>query len=63
MPGNVLGVRVKEGDAVEAGQVLVVLEAMKMENNVPSPAAGTVARVLIAPGQQVQRAQTLVELA
>jgi len=63
MPGNVLGVRVKEGDAVEAGQVLVVLEAMKMENNVPSPAAGTVARVLVAPGQQVQRAQTLVELA
>jgi acetyl-CoA/propionyl-CoA carboxylase biotin carboxyl carrier protein len=63
MPGNVLGVRVKEGDEVEAGQVLVVLEAMKMENNVSSPVAGTVARVLVAPGQQVQRAETLVELA
>jgi acetyl-CoA/propionyl-CoA carboxylase, biotin carboxylase, biotin carboxyl carrier protein len=63
MPGNVLAVRVKEGDAVEAGQVLVVLEAMKMENNVPAPAAGHVARVLVAPGQQVQRAETLVELA
>jgi 3-methylcrotonyl-CoA carboxylase alpha subunit len=63
MPGNVLAVRVAEGDEVEAGQVLVVLEAMKMENNVPSPVAGTVARVLVAPGQQVQRAETLVELA
>ncbi len=63
MPGNVLAVRVAEGDAVEAGQVLVVLEAMKMENNVPAPAAGRVARILVAPGQQVQRAETLVELA
>jgi 3-methylcrotonyl-CoA carboxylase alpha subunit len=63
MPGNVLGVRVKEGDAVEVGQVLVVLEAMKMENNVSAPVAGTVARVLVTPGQQVQRAETLVELA
>jgi biotin carboxyl carrier protein len=35
---------------------------MKMENNVPAPVAGTVARVLVAPGQQVQRAETLVEL-
>jgi biotin carboxyl carrier protein len=62
MPGNVLAVRVREGDTVEAGQVLVVLEAMKMENNVAAPAAGKIARVLVAPGQQVQRAETLVEL-
>jgi acetyl-CoA/propionyl-CoA carboxylase biotin carboxyl carrier protein len=63
MPGNVLSVRVAEGELVEAGQVLVVLEAMKMENNVSAPAAGRVARVLVAPGQQVQRAETLIELA
>jgi methylmalonyl-CoA carboxyltransferase small subunit len=63
MPGNVLAVRVAEGDTVEAGQVLIVLEAMKMENNVPAPAAGRVARILVTPGEQVQRAQTLVELA
>jgi biotin carboxyl carrier protein len=63
MPGTVLQVRVSEGDAVEAGQVLVVLEAMKMENTVPAPGAGVVAHVLVKPGQQVQRTETLVELA
>jgi methylmalonyl-CoA carboxyltransferase small subunit len=62
MPGSVIAVRVSEGDDVEAGQVLVVLEAMKMENNVPAPAAGRVARVLVSAGQQVQRGETLVEL-
>ena len=45
MPGTVLAVRVAEGDEVEAGQVLVVLEAMKMENTVTAPAAGRVERV------------------
>ena len=63
MPGSVIAVRVAEGDAVEPGQVLVVLEAMKMENTVPAPAAGRVERVLVEPGQQVQRGETLVELA
>jgi acetyl-CoA/propionyl-CoA carboxylase biotin carboxyl carrier protein len=62
MPGTVLAVRVSPGDQVEAGQVLVVLEAMKMENTVPAPSAGRVERVLVQPGQQVQRAETLVEL-
>ena len=62
MPGTVIAVRVSEGDEVEAGQVLVVLEAMKMENTVPAPGTGRVARVLVVPGQQVQRAETLVEL-
>jgi acetyl-CoA/propionyl-CoA carboxylase biotin carboxyl carrier protein len=62
MPGTVISVGVADGDDVEAGQVLVVLEAMKMENNVPAPAAGRVARVLVGPGQQVQRSEILVEL-
>jgi biotin carboxyl carrier protein len=62
MPGTVLAVRAAEGDTVEAGQVLVLLEAMKMENTVTAPAAGVVARVLVAEGDQVQRGQTLVEL-
>jgi biotin carboxyl carrier protein len=62
MPGTILAVRVAEGDLVESGQVLVVLEAMKMENTVPAPTTGRVARVLVEPGQQVQRTETLVEL-
>jgi acetyl-CoA/propionyl-CoA carboxylase biotin carboxyl carrier protein len=62
MPGVVLEVRVAEGDDVEAGQVLVVLEAMKMENTVTAPSAGNVARVAVEPGRQVGRGDLLVEL-
>jgi acetyl-CoA/propionyl-CoA carboxylase biotin carboxyl carrier protein len=63
MPGVVLAVRVREGEAVEAHQVLLVLEAMKMENAVAAPVDGTVARLLVRPGQAVQRGDVLVELA
>jgi len=63
MPGSVISVRVAEGDEVEAGQVLVTLEAMKMENSVPAPTAGRVARVLVEAGRQVRRGEILVELA
>lgn len=63
MPGTVLSVAVAEGDRVEAHQVLVVLEAMKMENAVTAPADGRVARLLVTAGQTVQRGEALVELA
>jgi acetyl-CoA/propionyl-CoA carboxylase, biotin carboxylase, biotin carboxyl carrier protein len=63
MPGAVLEVRVSVDDAVTAGQVLLVLEAMKMENAVTAPAAGRVTAVLVELGQQVQRGEPLVELA
>jgi len=53
---------VADGDDVQAGQVLVVLEAMKMENAVTAPAAATVSRVLVEAGQQMQRGDPLVEL-
>ena len=62
MPGTVISVPIGDGDDVVAGQVLVVLEAMKMENTVSAPAAGRVERVLVQAGQQVQRGQLLVEL-
>jgi acetyl-CoA/propionyl-CoA carboxylase biotin carboxyl carrier protein len=63
MPGAILEIRVAVDDTVAAGQVLVVLEAMKMENTVTAPAAGRVKGVLVKVGQQVQRAEPLVELA
>jgi acetyl-CoA/propionyl-CoA carboxylase biotin carboxyl carrier protein len=63
MPGSVLQVRVAAGDQVAAGQVLLVLEAMKMENTVSAPAAGKVAAVLVEAGRQVQRGEPLIELA
>ena len=63
MPGRVLRVLVAAGDAVSAGQPLVVLEAMKMENEVKAPAAGTVVEVPVRAGQTVARGQVLVRLA
>jgi 3-methylcrotonyl-CoA carboxylase alpha subunit len=62
MPGVVIDVLVESGQAVEAHQALVLLEAMKMENAVTAPGPGTVERVLARPGQQVQRGEVLVEL-
>jgi len=63
MPGTILNVRVVDGEEVEAHQVLLLLEAMKMENAVSAPADATVRRVLVEPGQTVSRGEALVELA
>ncbi|MEA2233182.1 MAG: acetyl-CoA/propionyl-CoA carboxylase, biotin carboxylase, biotin carboxyl carrier protein [Solirubrobacteraceae bacterium] len=60
MPGSVLAVRVRDGDAVRAGDVLVVLESMKMELEVVSPAAGTVHGLAVAAGDRVSGGQLLV---
>lgn len=53
MPGNVLDVKVKVGDKVENGTPVIVLEAMKMENDVVSPVAGTVASISVKKGDTV----------
>lgn len=62
LAGSVSKVLVAEGDQIEAGQVLLVLEAMKMETEITAPSAGTVAQVLVAPGEAVQGGQALIEL-
>ena len=62
MPGNIMKVNVKPGDAVKKGDVLLVLEAMKMENDVCSPEDGTVASVEVAKGATVETDAVLVTL-
>jgi len=53
LPGTILDVRVGAGQKVTEGQVLCILEAMKMENEISCPRAGTVAQVAVARGQAV----------
>ena len=62
MPGNIMKVNVKVGDSVKKGDVLVVLEAMKMENDICAPADGVVASVEVAQGATVETDAVLVTL-
>ena len=63
MPGRVIAVRVAEGAAVTARQAVVVIEAMKMEHAVVAPTDGTLVRLTVAEGEQVERGQVLGEVA
>ncbi len=63
MPGRVIRILVEEGQEIEAGQGLVVLEAMKMENEIDAEHAATVGRVLVEEGQAVEGGDVLFELA
>lgn len=59
MQGTILRVLVEQGQEIEAGDVLCILEAMKMENAIPAPREGVVSELPISPGQVVQVGQTL----
>lgn len=63
LPGLILQVKVKEGESVQAGQPLLVMEAMKMENVVPAPHNGTVRKIFVAEGATVGEGEPLVEVA
>ena len=60
MPGTILKVNVQTGKAVKEGDVLCVLEAMKMENEIMAPKSGTVTQVLVQKGSSVNTGDALV---
>lgn len=63
MPGTVLSLKVAAGQAVRRGDVLLILEAMKMENEISSPADGTVAAIRVQAGSTVNTGDPMVDLA
>ena len=60
LPGTIISVFVKPGDEIEAGKVMLIIEAMKMKNSIRTTRGGTVAEVLVGPGQTVAHKQVLV---
>lgn len=62
LPGVVLSINVKVGDQVTAGQTVVILEAMKMENEIPAPINGTVTSILVSKGQSVNTNDVLLTI-
>ena len=62
MPGKILEVKVADGQTVEAGELLLVMEAMKMEHRIVAPTDGVVTKVNFSMGDQVQQGDVLVEM-
>ncbi len=62
MPGTILEVKVKDGDVVKAGQPVFVLEAMKMESDIPAPVAGTIRGVAVEKGASVETGSVLCSI-
>jgi biotin carboxyl carrier protein len=62
MPGMVVSIPIEEGQEIEQGQVLVILESMKMQNELKSPRGGTVGRIRVEPGESVEQRQTLLSV-
>lgn len=59
MPGTILDVKVSNGDSVTKGQCIMILEAMKMENDIVAPCDGTISSVLVQKGSTVNAGDTL----
>jgi len=59
--GRVVHVKVSEGDSVKKGEIVIVLEAMKMNNDIPSPIDGVVKKILVKEGETVENGQALIE--
>lgn len=62
LPGNITKILVSEGDAVRAGETLLILEAMKMENEIVAPSSGKVREIRVSEGQRVETGDVLVVL-
>ena len=62
MPGKVVRIDVQEGDEVQKGQVVAVLEAMKMENELNAPISGVVKQIFVSPGANVEQNQPIVDI-
>ena len=63
MPGNILKINVTQGQRVSEGEVLIILEAMKMENEIVAPKAGAVAQILVSKGAVVETDTPLIVIA
>jgi biotin carboxyl carrier protein len=62
MPGMVVSIPVEEGQEIVQGQVVLILESMKMQNELKSPRDGTVGRIRVKPGESVEQRQTLLSV-
>ena len=63
LPGTVISVNVSEGEQVKAGQILIIFEAMKMENELVAPRAGTVTKIHVAKGDVMESGVAVVSIA
>ena len=63
MPGMIIEYKVKEGDSVKAGDVVLILEAMKMQNSITAPVSGVVKKISAAPGTSVPKDSVLCIIA
>ena len=62
MPGLVVSIPVTEGQEIKRGQVILILESMKMQNELKSPRDGTIGRIRVKPGESVEQKQTLLSV-